>query len=404
MEEIPRKSGHAKQHRERRALRIGVCIFWVVSVSLGSIRGDTLVGAQGFLEIRHRRSSLTLGLHYSSKRSRLRSCVRHRAAGIPRDPPDAKQEAAKSKQRRIKGNCPEADPDSSVTALCEDTVDPLTYVFGKPGELRRDLGMVGTTPEQILLAGCLAVVIGLISNLWGQTEFLLSVFPAAGQLAVDWHLDQVYAVNGLRGYYSDEYSLKYPREWLFDQRVTLAKFGQTDPSNSVFSSAKGPQPRRQISSILPDAAWGPAGGGDRPAKERENLSVVRQLLTSQPGSSPPLLEDILGPPEASLDKLLADRIAPEGSKKVAEPLRAEVKKAGNGLDDNTYYQYEWRTTFDARFALRSYSSVALGPLNAGSQRYLYTLTIVVPDDAAAEGRGVFPLIDRILESFTVSLR
>ena len=42
----------------------------------------------------------------------------------------------------------EEPPRSNVTEAPEE-VGPLTYVFGKPGELRRDLSLVGTTPDAL---------------------------------------------------------------------------------------------------------------------------------------------------------------------------------------------------------------------------------------------------------------
>lgn len=280
----------------------------------------------------------------------------------------------------------------------KESVDPWTWVFGKPGELRRDLGMLNTSPEAILLSGFLAIVIGLAANLWGETEFFLAVIPEAGRVARDAKLDSIYAVEGLRGYYTDEYSLRYPSTWLFDQRIALAKFGQTDPGAPLLSS-NGRRNLPARAGVLPDAAWGPAGGGQRPAKERENLSVVRQLLPPKPDGSPVELQETLGPPEESLQKLLIEKIAPGGTKRSAEALRAAVVRKASG---NVHYEYEWRTRFDAGFALRSYSSVAVGAPNEKNQRILYTLTAVLPEAEADAGRDAATLMTKILDSFRVT--
>lgn len=284
-------------------------------------------------------------------------------------------------------------------------MDPWTYVFGRPGEFERDLGLLNVTPGQFILAGVLAIVIGLGANLWGETEFFLGLVPAAGQFAREMKLDSVYAVNGLKGYYEQQYRLQYPSQWLFDQRIALAKFGQLDSPMTLSSSRGGSS--KTPSGVLPDAAWGPAGGGQRPAKERENLSVVKQLL--QPGS-PASIEEILGEPEASLDRLLRETIAPPDSKRTAEPLRAvRLSKPGFSTDgasagDNVYYEYEWRTRFNSGFELRSYSSAALGPPDAQGRRYLYTLTVVLPESEAASGEGVVAVLPQVLASFQVAAR
>jgi len=277
-------------------------------------------------------------------------------------------------------------------------VDLWTYIFGKPGELRRDLGMMNTSPERVLVAGFLAIVIGLTSNLWGQTEFLIDLIPAAGQQAVNLHLDSIYAVGGLRAYYGDEYEARYPREWLFDQRVALAKFGQTNPDDIYTSRGKRPKGPLGIS---PDAAWGPPGGGQRPVKERENLSVVRQLLPPKPTGAPADIETILQDPDASLTKMLSETIAPAGSKKKAVPLRAERRSKVARGQTNIYYEYEWRTSFDAGFSRRTYSSAALGPPDAQGRRYLYTLALVLPEDEVLKATGVVEQVPRIIQDFYV---
>jgi len=286
----------------------------------------------------------------------------------------------------------------------EEEVDPWTYFFGRPGEFQRDLALLNVSPSKFVLAGVLAIVIGLGANLWGETEFFLGLFPAAGEAARELRLDSIYAVDGLKGYYEPQYQLRYPSTWLFDQRVALAKFGQLDGGLMTLSGPRGAS--KLPGGVLPDAAWGPAGGGQRPAKERENLSVVKQLLP--PGLAS--MEDVLGEPEASLEKLLRETIAPAGSKRTVEPLRAvRTRRAGPGAEGsasaaaNVYYEYEWRTRFDAGFALRTYSSAALGPPDAQGRRFLYTLTMVVPEGEAASGEGAVALLPRVLESFRVAL-
>eukprot|EP00403_Amphidinium_massartii_P041349 CAMPEP_0178454980 /NCGR_PEP_ID=MMETSP0689_2-20121128/45660_1 /TAXON_ID=160604 /ORGANISM="Amphidinium massartii, Strain CS-259" /LENGTH=297 /DNA_ID=CAMNT_0020080975 /DNA_START=261 /DNA_END=1151 /DNA_ORIENTATION=- len=267
----------------------------------------------------------------------------------------AKQEAAPPQEAKKK-------PQAAAAAEEEDM---FTYFFGKPGELQRDLARVGITPATVAWITTFSLAIGLVSNLWGQTEFVFGLIPQAGQAARDLKLDSLYAVNGLKGYYEEEYSVRFPRDWLFDPTVQLAKMGQY--SGRVFTSAS-----KGLDGVAPDAAWGPMGGGQRPTRGRENMSVVRQRLGAGPGGAPVQIESILGEPNAALTKLLTEKIAPEGSKRVADALRAEVIRKGG----NSYYEFTWRTRFDSGFALRTYSSAALGPVDAQGQRNLYTVTLV----------------------------
>ncbi|CAE7942494.1 unnamed protein product [Symbiodinium sp. KB8] len=106
-------------------------------------------------------------------------------------PEKAVETAARPEGQRSSGKTKTSSPEA-------EEVDAWTYVFGKPGELRRDLSLVNTSPEKLLGAGLLAVVIGLASNLWGQTEFLFSVVPAAAEKARELRLDSIYAVDGLK--------------------------------------------------------------------------------------------------------------------------------------------------------------------------------------------------------------
>ncbi|CAK9085845.1 PsbP domain-containing protein 7 [Durusdinium trenchii] len=270
-----------------------------------------------------------------------------------------------------------------------------TYIFGKPGELRRDLNLVGTTPERIIVTNLLAILIGLASNLWGQTEFLLRTVPVLGAKARELHLDSLYAVDGLKTAYEDQYQARYPSTWLLDQRVALLKARQSSPDDLLGISKRSAMPE----GVVPDNAWGPPGGGDRSLKKRENLSVVKQILPPKAPGQPQEISEILGEPSASLERLLRETIAPEGSKKTVEALMARrLEKAGN-----TYYEYQWRTTFPSGVSLRSYSSCSLGPPDARQNRQLYTLTLVLPDaesDASADNAAA--LAPAIVEGFQVA--
>ncbi|CAL1139819.1 unnamed protein product [Cladocopium goreaui] len=271
-----------------------------------------------------------------------------------------------------------------------------TYIFGKPGEFRRDLSLVGTSPERIIITNFFAILIGLASNLWGQTEFLFRVFPTIGEKAREVHLDSLYAVDGLKTAYEEQYQARYPSTWLLDQRVALLKARQSSPDDLLGVSTRR---RAAVEGVAPDNAWGPPGGGDRNLKKRENLSVVKQTLPpkSQASREPQEISEILGEPQASLERLLRESIAPEGSKKEVEAISAEkIQKGGN-----TYYEYQWKTTFPSGVALRSYSSCSLGLPDANGNRNLFTLTLVIPEEDAEALTGTAQLAPAIIQGFQV---
>ncbi|CAE7913068.1 unnamed protein product [Symbiodinium necroappetens] len=168
-------------------------------------------------------------------------------------------------------------------------------------------------------------------------------------------------------------------------------------SDDMLGMSRRARPGSAPQGVGPDAAWGPAGGGDRGLKSRENLSVVKQTLPPKAPGQPQQISEILGDPEASLERLLKETIAPEGAKKTAEALNAiKVERAGN-----TYYEYQWRTTFPSGAKLRSFSSCALGPADRRGNRNLYTLTAVLPESEVVDGQGAAPLIPEIIEGFIV---
>lgn len=144
------------------------------------------------------------------------------------------------------------------------------------------------------MTNLVAVAIGLASNLWGQTEFLLQAVPSLGEKAREVHLDSLYAVGGLKTAYEDQYeahlglvgvsatrSRRYPSTWLLDQRVALLKARQSSPDDLL-----GVRRRGVPEGVAPDNAWGPPGGGERGLKKRENLSVVKQSLPPKPSGEP----------------------------------------------------------------------------------------------------------------------
>ncbi|KAJ1491393.1 hypothetical protein T484DRAFT_1774584, partial [Baffinella frigidus] len=62
----------------------------------------------------------------------------------------------------------------AAAATQKEKVDLVTYVFGKPGELERDLNRMGSRFTTINLA---ALAFALAANFLGTTSFLLSLLP-----------------------------------------------------------------------------------------------------------------------------------------------------------------------------------------------------------------------------------
>ena len=157
-------------------------------------------------------------------------------------------------------------------AAGEPPKDAVEYVFGKPGEFERDMALLGTNPRRLLLFGSLALGIAGVGDLFGVTSALLTASPPPVKaFASKTRLDTYYLVGPLRRYVDDEFGfeVKYPRAWLGDQAVYVARTQNraralaTDPSGDAF--IKAGRSRRGPAAV---AAFGPAAG-----TFAENLSV-----------------------------------------------------------------------------------------------------------------------------------
>ncbi|CAE7225028.1 PPD7 [Symbiodinium necroappetens] len=223
--------------------------------------------------------------------------------------------------------------------------------------LFRDLGEVSSRPRRDatywgLVLGSLSLAV--VSDFLGIMRLLLSLNPSgARQMA----LDEVYPVEGLKTYRQrGRYRLRYPGEWLFDQSVAFSKQAAIELPTL-----------RQKKRIVPDAAFGPAGGGLATTATAQNLSVVVQPVKAQ------RLEDLMGEPEEAFRKFAAETFAAEGSGRTAQLLGAERSARGS-------YELEYVVTYpdqEGTVDVHCWSVVALASSTPFSA--LYTMTLVSPE-------------------------
>jgi len=321
-----------------------------------------------------------------------------------------------------------ANSDDADTQTQEEPLDRATYIFGRPGEFKSDLQMLGTSPRRLLLGVGAASGLGFVANFLGVTDNLVSINP---KLSRALRLDRLYAVEGLKGYYTGEYVVNYPNNWLFDQSVAQAQayrrelrsregygFGIEDINSDAderegFGPKNGAGPVLSTSKVIPDAAFGPVRGG-----KYENLSVVKQRVL--PVKS---IEALLGEPRQALERLLSTSIAPEGSGKKYQLLKAVQRP------DEEIYEFEYLLTLPTGVRIHTWSAVALkqvpqtsspptyssagsmgsqppsygarAPAGAysslASQPELITMTFVAPEDSVDTAKS--QLAQRVLAGF-----
>jgi len=207
--------------------------------------------------------------------------------------------------------------------------------------------MLGTTPRRVTLGVGTASALALIGNFVGITDSLLSTNP---QISRSLKLDQLYAVGGLRGYYTSEYVVLYPKNWLFDQSVAQAQAYRKE-AESRFARPRFEDgvddlllARKSDRNLIPDAAFGPPKGG-----KYENLSVVKQKVGKVPS-----IQVLLGEPEQALERLLSTTIAPEGSGKKAKIIAANKRPGGEEA-----YDFEYILTLPNQMQIHTWSVAAL---------------------------------------------
>jgi len=189
-------------------------------------------------------------------------------------------------------------------------------------------------------------------------------------------LDQVYPVEGLKSFaLAGKYRLRYPGEWLFDLSVATSK--EAERERPTF---------RLRRAIVPDAAFGPPGGGLATAPKLENLSIVAQPVRMTEG-----LEELLGDPRAAFERLVRNALAPEGSDKTVEIIFAGQRQG----EFSMVYEFEYvltKPSKDGLARLHTWSAVTLGRASSAqaATRQLYTMTIVAPESGLTwERRQLF---------------
>ena len=114
-----------------------------------------------------------------------------------------------------------------------DEVDIGTYVFGKSGELRKDMKLTGIDPVRFISYNLLALVLALGANFMGITSLLMSnTYPNYFRSL---SLDQLYEVGGYRRYSSQEqkYQFLYPSTWEPDRAVLAQKLRMAETPNAI---------------------------------------------------------------------------------------------------------------------------------------------------------------------------
>lgn len=225
-------------------------------------------------------------------------------------------------------NLPPPEDDKATTftrfdqTQAKDSISPIEYVFGKPGEFNQDLNRLGSSPRRFFFqVGFVAPVVALSGNLFGVTSALLGTLPE--ETLSSTRLDTYFPARGFTRWVAPDqaYEFLVPQGWLQDQAVVLARAQQQVMPNTNESlerqmraarQASMPNPKRKLAG--PDVAFGPP---ERSGDNTENVSVVRQRLMA--GFS---LRRTLGEPQAAAERLLSTAIAPPGSGRTTELLSA----------------------------------------------------------------------------------
>ncbi len=262
-------------------------------------------------------------------------------------------------QMRENDDISESGPDKvQMQAPEPDKMDVGTYVFGKPGELRKDASKAGIDPVRFISYNLLAVALALGANFLGVTSLLMSnsnpdYFRSIG-------LDQLYEIGGYRRYSSPEqkYQFMYPSTWEQDRAVLSQKLRLAETPAAMKKSA---------GNTGLDVALGPVRGSI-PRSNRNNVSVIKSKVL--PGFS---MRGTLGEPQEAAEFLLKNSIAPPSSGKTYSLLSA---KSEGPTGERYLFEYSVKkldSNGNAVFNQHSISVIA----NRGLD--LYTCTVVAPE-------------------------
>jgi hypothetical protein len=99
-----------------------------------------------------------------------------------------------------------------IVSPASEKVDAWTYVFGKPGELDRDLARLGTSRQRFLRINLTALLFALATNFLGLTSALLSLLPdLQGLYVIPADLTLFFPVKGWKRYTGEgAFELIYP--------------------------------------------------------------------------------------------------------------------------------------------------------------------------------------------------
>ncbi len=204
-----------------------------------------------------------------------------------------------------------------------------------------------------------SAVLAVIGDLFGIMRALLSLNPEGARQV---GLDEIYPVNGLKAFrQKGRYHLQYPGDWLGDESIAFSK-----------QAAAETPTLRQRKRIIPDAAFGPAGGGIAPVDKAQSLSVIVQSVASES------LQLLLGDPPDAFARLSKETFTSAQFGQSAELLSAQQADGK--------YGFEYLVRLDSKkgpVCIHCWSVVALRrSLSSGE---LYTMTLVVPDQMLTSG-------------------
>lgn len=228
------------------------------------------------------------------------------------------------------------------------------------------MSALGTSPRRVFISLSSAVGIGLAGNLFGVTSNVLQAVPE--DLVEQVGLDTYYPRGNYKRYNGRSYSLLIPKEWVADTALELAKAQQrTIPLDLTSNSLR----RRQAT--LPDAAFGPPGGGASKSGAITNVSI----LVTDTGQM------------VNLKELLGGRDSQDILQTFFAGTRRTVNLEKSSAYDNLY-QFTYTVVLDSapNRKLRAQSVLA----SKGTE--LITLTAVAPVDEWDTDR-----FDRIATSF-----
>ena len=204
-----------------------------------------------------------------------------------------------------------------------------------------------------------SAVLAVIGDLFGIMRALLSLNPEGARQV---GLDEIYPVNGLKAFrQKGRYHLQYPGDWLGDESIAFSK-----------QAAAETPTLRQRKRIIPDAAFGPGGGGIAPVDKAQSLSVIVQSVPSES------LQLLLGDPPDAFARLSKETFT---SAQFGQSTELLLAQQADGK-----YGFEYLVRLDSKkgpVCIHCWSVVALR--RSPSSGELYTMTLVVPDQMWTSG-------------------